>query len=389
MNKHVSRGLMGALFVGGIWALGTTAANAAPATSGDDGLLSGTQVAGVVEAPVSALGNAVSVLGDSSSTAVEAAAEPAAAPSAPIAPVASAPAPAPVAATVAAAPAPAPAPAAPVTTTSGDSGLLSGTQGIVSVDVPVTVGGNAISVLGDSASAPAPAPVAPAAPAVPVATAPVTTSGDDSIGSGTQALVDATLPVTIGGNAISVLGDSSSTGTTTGTPAGGAAGVVPAAGGTTSGDDAILGGTQVVPSTTLPIDVSGNAVSVIGDSDTTGGTTGTTPTDPATPTDPTFPVDPAEPFEPTDPVTPTVPGDVTTTPGTGTTTTGTTGAVLVTASSGRAVLGSATSASSVLAADSSLAYTGGDTTAPLAGALLALLAGLGLLVAARRRSARA
>ena len=59
MNKYVSRGLTGALFVGGIWALGTTAANAAPATTGDGGLLSGTQIGAVVDAPVSALGNAI------------------------------------------------------------------------------------------------------------------------------------------------------------------------------------------------------------------------------------------------------------------------------------------------------------------------------------------
>jgi len=88
---------MGALFVGGIWALGTTAANAAT-TTGDDGLLSGTQVGAVVEAPVSALGNAVSVLGDSSSTAAPAAAPAAPAPAAPVAA-------APAASTAAAAPA--------------------------------------------------------------------------------------------------------------------------------------------------------------------------------------------------------------------------------------------------------------------------------------------
>ena len=114
MNKHVSRGLLGALFVGGLCALGTTAAQADTLTGGDDGLLSGTQVAAVVEAPVSALGTAVSVVGDATSSA------PAAAPAAAAPATAAAPAPAP------AAPA-----AAPVTTTSGDAGLLSGTQGIV------------------------------------------------------------------------------------------------------------------------------------------------------------------------------------------------------------------------------------------------------------------
>lgn len=55
--------------------------------------------------------------------------------------------------------------------TNGDDGLLSGTQALLSLDAPVTVAGNAISVLGDAQStdaettAPAPAP-ASAAPAI-------------------------------------------------------------------------------------------------------------------------------------------------------------------------------------------------------------------------------
>ena len=68
--------------------------------------------------------------------------------------------------------------------TSGEDGLLSGTQAILDVEAPVTVAGNAISVLGDShsddadtqapAAAPAPAPAA-------------STSGDDGAAAGAQA----------------------------------------------------------------------------------------------------------------------------------------------------------------------------------------------------------
>jgi len=69
--------------------------------------------------------------------------------------------------------------------TSGEDGLLSGTQAILDVEAPVTVAGNAISVLGDShsddadtqapAAAPAPAPAA-------------STSGDDGAAAGAQAM---------------------------------------------------------------------------------------------------------------------------------------------------------------------------------------------------------
>ncbi|WP_183151325.1 chaplin family protein [Microbacterium sp. Se63.02b] len=47
----------------GITLLGATAANAAE-TTGDDGLLSGTQAETAITAPISVVGNAISVLGD-------------------------------------------------------------------------------------------------------------------------------------------------------------------------------------------------------------------------------------------------------------------------------------------------------------------------------------
>jgi hypothetical protein len=244
MNTHVSRALYGALFVGGLSLLGATAANAAD-TSGEDGILSGTQIVAGVTAPITASGNAISILGDSSSSS----ATPAAAP-APVAPAPAAPAPA---------------------TTSGLDGVLSGTQGLISVAVPITVEGNSISVVGDSSSSGTPA-AAPAPAPAPAPAAPATTTGEDSVAGGTQALIDVNLPITVGGNAISVLGDTEATNTGS-APAEAApattAPVAPTAGGTTTGEDSIAGGTQIIPVVDIPVTVGGNAISVLGDSEST------------------------------------------------------------------------------------------------------------------------
>jgi uncharacterized protein YceK len=255
MNTHVSRALYGALFVGGLSLLGATAANAAD-TSGEDGILSGTQIVADVTAPITAGGNAISILGDSSSSSAAPAAAPVPAPAAP-------------------------APAAPApATTSGLDGVLSGTQGLISVAVPITVEGNSISVVGDSSSTGTPAAAPAPAPAAPAPVAPATTNGEDSVAGGTQALIDVNLPITVGGNAISVLGDTEATSTGS-APAEAApattAPAAPAAGGTTSGEDSIAGGTQIVPVVDVPVTVGGNAISVLGDSEATNtGNTGTT-----------------------------------------------------------------------------------------------------------------
>ncbi len=195
----------------------------------------------------------------------------------------------------------APAPdAAPVTTTDGSDGVASGNQGIISIDVPVTVGGNAVSVIGDShsedadTSAPAPAPepapepeTAPEQPPlhvmpvytdeVPAPADSATTDGTDSVAGGNQVVAPVEVPVTVGGNAVSVIGDShtedaTTTGGTTGT---GSTGDVD-----TDGTDSLLGGNQAIIPIEAPITIGGNAISVIGDSHTedattTGGTTGT------------------------------------------------------------------------------------------------------------------
>ncbi len=70
MNTIVSRALWGTLLAGGITLLGATVAQAAE-TTGDDGLLSGTQALVSLDAPITIGGNAVSLLGDATSTDAE------------------------------------------------------------------------------------------------------------------------------------------------------------------------------------------------------------------------------------------------------------------------------------------------------------------------------
>ncbi|HEX6954717.1 MAG TPA: chaplin family protein [Agromyces sp.] len=372
MKRFVSRALYATLFTGGLVLLGAGAAHASD-TTGEDGILSGTQLGISVELPVTISGNAVSVIGDSESS---------------------------DATTEVAAGGGEAASTEPVTVTSGEDGIGSGSQAVVDVSAPVTVSGNAVSVVGDSSSSGATTEVASGGGS---READATTSGEDSILGGTQGIVDVSAPVTIGGNAVSVIGDSSSEDATTtvmpGTGSGGGGSawtsgedsilggtqvlgsvdapvtiggnavsvigdsssedatttVMPGTGSggdaSTSGEDSILGGTQILPDLSLPVTIGGNAVSVIGDSSTDGSTTIVTPVDPTDPTDPTEPVDPIDPTDPVDPTDPTTPG----TPGDG----GDAG------TSGSGMTGSATTVASsdAMAAVSAgaLASTGLDT----------------------------
>ncbi len=270
MKRVVARALYATLFTGGLMLLGAGVANASE-TGGDDGILSGTQLGISIEAPITIGGNALSNIGDSSSsdasTEVSTDDDEAGDTAEPVEPVA---------------------------VTSGDDGVASGSQAIVDVSAPVTIGGNAVSVIGDSSSEDAETVVMTGSGSGSEAT----TSGEDSLLGGTQVLSDVDVPVTIGGNAVSVIGDSSSAGALTGVVTDGSGSGSDAA---TSGDDSILGGTQILPDLSLPVTIGGNAVSVIGDSSTDGSTTIVTPVDPGDPTDPTDPTDPADPATPATP----------------------------------------------------------------------------------------
>ena len=242
-----------------------SAAGTGSTTSGDDGIASGSQVLPAVTAPVTAGGNAISVIGDSSSSGSTTGST-----------------------TDAATP-------AGSSSTSGDDGIAGGTQVAPVVTAPISAGGNAVSVIGDSSSAGS----TTGASNAPSGSTGSTTSGDDGVAGGTQVAPAITAPVGVGGNAVSVIGDSSSSGYTTG----GSTAPSGSTGSTTSGDDGVAGGTQVAPVISVPLDLGGNSVSVIGDSSTGTDTDSApvAPTVPGIPTTPTAPVDPSEPGAPSTP----------------------------------------------------------------------------------------
>ena len=251
------------------------------------------------------------------------------------------------------------------------------TRSWLPIVAPVTVGGNAISVIGDSTSAGANTTSNTGGSS---SAGENTTSGEDSLLGGNQILVPIVAPVTVGGNAISGIGDSTSTGanTTSNTGGGNSTG-----GNTTSGEDSLGGGNQILLPIVAPVTIGGNAVSVVGDSTTEGSTTTggstppvdepTNPTVPVDPTDPTDPpADPTVPVDPTDPGTPTHPGDVRDDH--------------PTASRGGNVRTATSELPVMKPATAGLAYTGANSGALLGSAFLLLALGALLMLGTRRRT---
>lgn len=214
MNKYVARGLWTVLITGGFLALGAGVAHADPGTTGEDGIASGTQGVLGLGLPVQLGGNAISVLGDASSSG---------------------------------------------SSTSGAS--TGGTAPSGSTSGAST--GSGIPLLGGTLLGGTPLGDA--------------LLGDTSLGgdlggtlSGTQVLGGAGAPVTLGGNAVSVLGNASSSG------AGTASGSPAASGqeGSTSGANGVLGGSQLGADLGVPVTLGGNAISVFGDASSAGSATG-------------------------------------------------------------------------------------------------------------------
>ncbi|GMA90727.1 hypothetical protein GCM10025869_12560 [Homoserinibacter gongjuensis] len=144
------------------------------------------------------------------------------------------------------------------TGTTGEDGIASGTQGILGIELPVQLGGNAVSLLGDAHSSGA----STSAPAADAGTASGgTTSGSDSVAGGTQLLPELGVPITLGGNSISVFGDASSSGSAT---AAGGSDDAAASSGATDGTNGVLAGSQVLGDAALPVTLGGNAISVLG-----------------------------------------------------------------------------------------------------------------------------
>ena len=171
------------------------------------------------------------------------------------------------------------------------------------INAPVNVTGNAVSGIGDST-------VIGGNHGTTTGNgggtwvAPVT-SGEDGILSGNQIIPVINAPVNVTGNAVSGIGDSTviggNHGTTTGN--GGGTWVAPV----TSGEDGILSGNQIIPVINAPVTIGGNAVSVIGDSTVINPSTPERLARPA-PREPPARPEPRERPAPREPRTPGTPG---------------------------------------------------------------------------------
>src|SRR6478609_2064763 len=148
-----------------------------------------------------------------------------------------------------------------------DDGLLSGLGIEAPVDVSVDVTGLAAGVLGDASTT-----TAPAGPEATAPTAAVGGGSSEGVASGTAVAAPVSIPVDIDGVALGVLGDATTTATgdppTSGTTA-------PTATVESGDTDGIATGTGIAAPVSIPVDIDGLALGVLGDA-TTG--TGTTPT---------------------------------------------------------------------------------------------------------------
>ena len=144
--------------------------------------------------------------------------------------------------------------------TSGKDGVGSGNQAEAEVDAPVDASDNQVTVIGDGNQSSG-GRSEPKNGVDPDADADHT-SGEDGVLSGNQVEAEAEAPVQLTGNQLTVIGDDNTSGGSTSETCPNE-GTEP--GDTTNGDDGILSGNQVDADVDAPVDASGNQVTVVGD----------------------------------------------------------------------------------------------------------------------------
>src|SRR6478736_1586554 len=227
MHRNMRRAVHTALLTGGLVVAGAVSAYA----TDDDGLLSGLGIEAPVDVSVDVTGLAAGVLGDASTT------------TAPAGPEAT----------------------APTAAVGGGSseGVASGTAVAAPVSIPVDIDGVALGVLGDATTTgtgttPTTGTTAP--------TATVESGDTDGIATGTGIAAPVSIPVDIDGVALGVLGDATTTATGDPAPTGTTAPTATVESGDTDG---IATGTGIAAPVSIPVDIDGLALGVLGDATTT------------------------------------------------------------------------------------------------------------------------
>ncbi|OLB79598.1 MAG: hypothetical protein AUI14_09725 [Actinobacteria bacterium 13_2_20CM_2_71_6] len=147
-------------------------------------------------------------------------------------------------------------------------GVLAGNQPHAGVAAPASVSGNSLALLGSS-----PAPSHSGGSAAGSAGGSASSSNNFGVGSGNQAGLSAIAPVSISGNAIGGLGSASAHSTGSGSSA-----MLTPHSATTSQNFGILGGNQVHAPVSVPISITGNSLGLLGSATahgTGGASTGT------------------------------------------------------------------------------------------------------------------
>ncbi|HEX2895286.1 MAG TPA: chaplin family protein [Marmoricola sp.] len=225
---------------------GSGSSTGGPTTSGASGIGSGNQTAIGVQAPINASGNQVTAIGQDNTNGS----------------LSGSSTPGPGSGTSTGAP-----------TTSGQSGIGSGNQTAIGVQAPINASGNQVTVIGQDNTNTSTGGASTGG----TSTGSPTTSGQSGIGSGNQTGVDVGAPIAPTGNQITVIGQDNTNTSTGGASTGGTS----STGETTTGAGGIGSGNQTPIGAQVPVDTSGNQVTVIGqdnnNSSSSGSTSGGTP----------------------------------------------------------------------------------------------------------------
>jgi hypothetical protein len=250
MNAWIRRALCAVGITGGIVLLGFGLAEAAsadgdgPVTSGESGILSGNQTGADVKAPINLSGNQITVIGQHNHASSAGAAQTGSG------------------GTTSGSP-----------TTSGEHGIGSGNQTAVDAHAPINASGNQVTVIGQDNDVKSVS--GSSSPGGGAASSSPTTSGEHGIGSGNQTAVDAHAPINASGNQVTVIGQDNDVKSVSAssTPGGGTGGPS-----TTTGAGGLIAGNQTALGIALPITISGNQVTVIGQDNTNTAAAGSSTT---------------------------------------------------------------------------------------------------------------